>query len=203
MTDGFRILPGYFDRAAQEALLDAVRDVMRAAPFFQPTMPKTGTPMSVKMTNAGPLGWVTDKEGGYRYQAAHPVTGKPWPPIPEAVLALWEREARYPHPPEACLVNWYHAETSKMGLHRDQDEDASDAPVVSISLGAACLYRLGGPKRGDKTRSVKLSSGDVVILGGAARDFFHGVDRVLPETSTLLPSPQRLNLTLRRVTRPG
>ena len=201
MPDGFRLLPGFFDRAAQEALLDAVRDVVRAAPFYQPTMPRTGTPTSVKMTNAGPLGWVTDRDGGYRYQPHHPVTGAPWPPFPGAVLDLWHQVAAYPHPPEACLVNWYHSEKSRLGLHRDQDEDAPDAPVVSISLGATCLFRLGGPERRGPTRSVRLSSGDVVVLGGASRHFFHGVDRVLPETSTLLPSPQRINLTLRRVTR--
>lgn len=202
MTNGFRILPGYFDRAAQETLLQAVRDLVRRAPFYQPTMPKSGKPTSVKMTNAGPLGWVTDKDRGYRYQALHPVTGNPWPPIPDAVLELWRKESGYSAPPEACLVNWYHSEKSRLGLHIDQDEDASDAPVVSISLGATCLFRLGGPNRRDRTSSTRLSSGDVVVLGGASRHFFHGVDRVFPETSTLMPSPQRINLTLRRVTRP-
>ena len=202
MADGFKLLPGYFGRPEQENLLQDVRDILRAAPFYQPTMPKSGQPMSVKMTNAGPLGWMTDKEGGYRYQDRHPVKGTPWPPIPDRLLALWRDIGGYRAPPEACLVNWYHGEKSRMGLHRDQDEDAPDAPVVSVSLGATALFRLGGPNRRDKTASFRLSSGDVVVLGGKSRHFFHGIDRVYPETSTLMPSPQRINLTLRRVTRP-
>lgn len=203
MAHGFKLLPGYLGRKAQEALLQDVRDILRAAPFYQPTMPRTGQPMSVKMTNAGPLGWNTDRNGGYRYQKNHPVKGTPWPPIPKTLLALWEDVGGYDAPPEACLVNWYHGETSRMGLHRDQDEDAPEAPVISVSLGATALFRLGGPDRKSKTSSFRLASGDVVVLGGASRHFFHGVDRVYPETSTLMPSPQRINLTLRRVTRPG
>ena len=97
-------------------------------------MPRSGKPMSVRMTNCGPLGWVTDKERGYRYQATHPETGKPWPPIPPMLLDLWDAIARYPAPPEACLVNYY-AGDAKMGLHQDRDEEDFAAPVLSVSLG--------------------------------------------------------------------
>ena len=178
----------------------------RSAPFYTPTMPRTGKPFSVRMTNLGVLGWVSDKDGGYRYQATHPETGRPWPPIPEMVMAVWWELAGYPHPPEACLVNYY-APTARMGLHQDRDEEDFAAPVVSISLGDACRFRVGGTTRGGPTRSLKLSSGDVVVLGGAARLAFHGVDRLYPGTSTLLagwfPEGGRINLTLRRVTRAG
>jgi alkylated DNA repair protein (DNA oxidative demethylase) len=158
------------------------------------------------MTNFGPLGWVSDRTGGYRYQAAHPDTGKPWPPIPEPVMAVWQAVSGYPHPPEACLVNYYAAGT-RMGLHQDRDEEDFAAPVVSISLGDSCLFRIGGTKRSDPTRSLRLSSGDVIVLGGEARLAFHGVDRIYPGTSTVLtdwfPQGGRINLTLRRVTAPA
>ena len=95
------------------------------------------------MTNCGALGWVTDKERGYRYQATHPVTGEPWPPIPEALLKLWREVSDYPQPPQACLVNFY-SDSAKMGLHQDRDESDFSAPVVSVSLGDDCLFRVGG-----------------------------------------------------------
>ena len=199
--DGLRILPGYFDRPAQEALLAAVREVLRRAPLFTPRMPRSGKPMSVRMSNCGPLGWVTD-ERGYRYQPTHPETGVPWPPMPDIALAAWAALARYPHPPEACLVNFY-GPAARMGLHQDRDEDDFSAPVVSFSLGDTCLFRVGGSKRSDLTRSLRLDSGDALVLGGEARLAFHGVDRIMPGTSTLLPEGGRINLTLRRVTRAG
>lgn len=203
---GFRYLPGYFDRAAQEALVAALRTAVDQATFVRPTMPRTGKPFSVMMTNLGPLGWVSDKLGGYRYQPLHPETGKPWPPMPEAILNLWRKVADYPADPEACLVNLYEP-AAKMGLHQDRDEQDFEAPVVSISLGATCLFRVGGTSRKAPTQSLKLASGDVVVLGGAARLAFHGVDRIYPGTSTLLdtwlPGGGRINLTLRRVTKPG
>ena len=198
---GFQLLPGYFDRADQLLLVDAVLDRVALSPLYRPTMPNTGAPLSVRMTNFGPLGWVTDKETGYRYQPTHPETDAPWPAMPQALLDLWTAVAGWPSPPEACLVNWY-AEGARMGLHVDNDEKAVSAPVVSVSLGDKARFRLGGPTRKDATRSFVLSSGDVVVLGGAARGCRHGVDRIYPGTSTLLPAdwrPGRINLTLRRV----
>ena len=192
--------PGWLDRAAQEALVAALRAVATTAPFFTPTMPRTGKPFSVRMTNCGPLGWVSD-ETGYRYQPTHPVTGSAWPPMPPALLDAWELLAGYPHAPEACLVNWY-ASGAKMGLHQDRDEQDFDAPVVSLSLGDTALFRIGGVKRTDPTRSLKLASGDALVFGGPARLAFHGIDRVMAGSSTLLPQGGRINLTLRRVTKP-
>lgn len=207
MPDGFRYLPEYFSRDDQAALIQAVLDARASAPFWRPAMPRTGQPLSVLMTNFGPLGWVTDKEKGYRYEPTHPETGTAWPSLPQKLLSLWQEVASYPAPPEACLVNWY-APTSKMGMHIDWDEEATDAAVVSISLGDKARFRLGGPKRGGKTASMVLSSGDVVVLGGDARRCYHGVDRIYPGTSTLLaeedfPGGGRINLTMRRVTIPA
>ena len=201
LGNGLRFYPGRLDRAAQEALVDAVLALEGQAPFYTPRLPRTGAPMSVRMTNLGPLGWVTDQANGYRYQATHPVTGAQWPPIPPPLRDLWTDLAGYPAPPEACLVNLYR-EGARMSLHQDADELAWDAPVLSVSLGDTALFRVGGPKRGDPTRSLRLSSGDVMILGGASRHFFHGVDRVMAGTSRVVPGGGRINLTLRRVTAP-
>lgn len=199
--NGFRLWPGLLDRTEQEQLRQEVFERLRAGPLYVPRMPKSGQPMRVRMTNFGELGWVTDKELGYRYEATHPVTGRPWPDMPPMVLDLWTRLSGYPAAPEACLVNLYEGD-ARMGLHVDADEEAWDAPVLSISLGDTAIFRIGGAVRSDPTRSVRLASGDVCLLGGASRRAYHGVDRILPGTSRLLPKGGRINLTVRRVTVP-
>ena len=205
--NGFLLLAGWLDRAAQEALAGQLRTAIAAAPLYRPVMPRSGAAFSVRMTNMGPLGWVSDRQG-YRYQELHPVTGRAWPVIPDSLIDLWHKVAGYDHPPQAGLVNYYDP-GARMGLHRDTDEDARDAPVVSVSLGDTAVFRLGGPGRRDKTTSVKLCSGDVMVLGGAARHYYHGISRVLGGSSTLLGETAiakdittgRINITLRRVTR--
>jgi DNA oxidative demethylase len=196
--DGVKHFPGFMDRAAQETMVLTLRDIVKAAPLFIPLMPRTGRPFSVRMTNMGELGWVSDRNG-YRYQATHPDTGTPWPAMPQAILEIWQKLAGYPHPPEACLVNFYQG-GAKMGLHQDKDEEDFSAPVVSISLGDTALFRFGGTERGGKTSTVKLASGDVLVMGGKSRLCFHGIDRVYSGTSTLLKEGGRINLTMRRVT---
>ena len=198
LAPGLEWHPGWLDRAGQEALLDDIGAILRAAPLFQPRMPRTGKPFSVRMSNCGALGWVADA-AGYRYQPAHPDTGAPWPPMPEIALAAWRALGRRPQPPQACLINVYDA-SARMGLHQDRDEADFSAPVVSLSLGDTGLFRYGGTARGGPTRSIKLASGDALVLGGASRLAFHGIDRILAGTSTLLPEGGRINLTLRRVT---
>jgi alkylated DNA repair protein (DNA oxidative demethylase) len=200
ITDGLVYYPAFFSREEQETLVAELRDCVRAAPLFIPLMPRTGNPFSVRMTNCGGLGWMSDTDRGYRYEPRHPITGAPWPPIPELALKAWNEAGHYPAPPEACLVNFY-GSGARMGLHQDRDEAALDAPVVSISLGDSCLFRIGGTARADKTQSFRLHSGDVLIIGGASRLAFHGVDRTMPGTSTLLEGGGRINLTMRRVTK--
>jgi alkylated DNA repair protein (DNA oxidative demethylase) len=199
LPEGLVHVPGFLGRPAQEALLSDLRAIATEAPFYTPAMPKTGKVMSVRMTNCGSLGWVSDREGGYRYQETHPVTGRAWPAMPPVLLDIWEKVANWPQPPQACLVNFYDGK-ARMGLHQDRDEQDLAAPVVSLSLGDSCLFRVGGTSRGGPTRSFRLDSGDLVVLGGPARMLFHGVDRIYPETSDLLPKGGRINLTLRRVT---
>ncbi len=195
-----RYLPEFLDRGAQEQVLRDLRQALGQAPLFTPVMPRTAKPFSVRMSNMGPLGWVSDR-AGYRYQASHPATGLPWPAIPDSILAIWNRVSSYSHPPEACLVNFYGG-GARMGLHQDRDEEDFSAPVVSVSLGDTALFRVGGTTRSGKTQSLKLASGDVLVLEGPSRLAFHGIDRVIGGSSTLLKDGGRINLTLRRVTRP-
>lgn len=173
-----------------------VRGIVGAAPLSSYDTP-SGRPMSVRMTAAGAFGWVSDRRG-YRYAPCHP-SGRPWPPIPPGILALWRRLSGWPADPQCCLVNWYGPE-ARMGLHQDRDEADLTAPVLSLSLGDTAVFRIGGTARGGPTSRIDLASGDALALAGPSRLAFHGVARILPGTSTLLPAPGRINLTLRVVT---
>jgi alkylated DNA repair protein (DNA oxidative demethylase) len=197
---GFRHLAGYLGQRQQKALLADLRAVIEAAPLFVPRMPGSGQPFSVRMSNCGTLGWVSDRDGGYRYQPTHPATGLPWPAMPRPLLDLWEEVADFPHGPEACLINYY-SSGARMGSHRDADEQDFAAPVLSVSLGDDAVFHVGGTRRTDPKQRVVLKSGDVVVLGGKARLAYHGIDRILPGSSPLLAEGGRLNLTLRRVAR--
>lgn len=194
-------VPGYLDPAGQVLLLAELDAVMAEAPPFRPRMPRTGKPFSVRMTNCGALGWVSD-EAGYRYQPSHPETGRPWPAMPALLSRAWRDLAGTPHPVEACLVNLYDA-SARMGLHQDRDENTFAAPVVSLSLGDTAVFRIGGTTRGGPTRSLRLASGDAFVFGGPARLVFHGIDRILAGSSSLCPGRGRINCTLRRVSDPN
>ncbi|MGH1591558.1 alpha-ketoglutarate-dependent dioxygenase AlkB [Methylobacterium phyllosphaerae] len=200
--------PGFLDTAARIRLAGEIAAVLAEAPPVTPKMPRTGKPFSVRMSNAGSLGWVSDV-AGYHYQPDHPETGRPWPALPPTARAAWAALAAYPVPPEACLINLY-APGTRMGLHQDRDEADLTAPVLSLSLGAAALFRYGGLSRSDPTRSVRLQPGDALVMGGASRLIFHGIDRLYPDGDLLaadepafLPPGGRCNLTLRRVTVPA
>jgi alkylated DNA repair protein (DNA oxidative demethylase) len=198
--NGFQHYPAYFSPAEQQSLIASVKAGVVQAPFFQPTMPRTGAPLSVVMSNFGSLGWVTDKEKGYRYEPAHPKTGAAWPDLPDLLGQLWDDLTDFPARPEATLINWYKEDrASKMGLHVDNDENDLRAPVVSVSLGDPAMFRIGGPKRGGPTKGLKLFSGDVVVLAGAARLCHHGISKVYYGESALVPKGGRINLTMRRV----
>ena len=195
-----------FSPLQQKDLLAEVMHKLGASPLYRPVMPGTGKPFSVEESNFGALGWVSDKSG-YRYQPTHPVTGAPWPAIPQALLDLWAEINATPLP-QCCLVNLYRG-TAKMGLHQDSDENDTLAAVIGLSLGDEALFRIGGKfvdghwRRGGKTVSVRLASGDVIAFGGAARLAFHGIDRIWPGSSRLIAGGGRLSLTLRRVGRPA
>lgn len=195
-------IPEYWSADRQREVLAALGPIVEEAPFFRPRMPRTGRPWSVVMTNAGRLGWVSDA-AGYRYQKTHPETGKPWPAMPDMLLKAWADITELPAEPECCLVNLYQGPAAKMGLHQDRDELDMGFPVLSFSLGDSARFRIGGKTRRGPTRSVRLNSGDAVVLSGGSRLCFHGIDRIMPGSSTLLDDfiegGGRLNLTLRRV----
>lgn len=198
--EGFGYFPGRLGVVEQAGLMTAIAAVVAAGPLYRPAMPRTGKAFSLRMTNCGPLGWVSDKAGGYRYQATHPETGAAWPAMPAALLAIWAEVAGYSAPPQACLVNHYEA-GAKLGSHVDADEEDKAAPVVSVSLGDDAVFHIGGTGRADRKHKITLKSGDVVVLAGAARLAYHGIDRVAAGTSQVVPWGGRINLTLRRVTR--
>lgn len=198
MQTGFRHIRGYFKDPQQLELIEAIRQIIAQAPLFHPTMPRTGKPFSVQMTNAGTLGWVSDISG-YRYQDRHPETAEPWPPLPAMLSTLWRDVADWPGDPEACLINYYGRGT-RMGSHVDRDENDFSAPVVSVSLGDDAVFHVGGLRRSDPKTRIVLRSGDVAVLGGSARKAYHGIDRIIPGSSDLLTEGGRFNLTLRRVT---
>lgn len=193
--EGFGLYPAYFDAEAQSRLVAGVFSAAATAPFYRPLTPR-GQPMSVEMTNLGPLGWVTDG-AGYRYEARHPRVGTPWPPIPRVLLDLWAELTDRGLPPDACLVNLYRP-GARMGLHQDRDETDFSHPVVSVSLGDDALFRIGTRDRRGPTTSLRLISGDVCVLAGQARLAFHGIDRIVAGSSKLIPGGGRVNLTLRR-----
>ena len=196
IAPGVMLWREHFSKPAQQALLDDVLARLKEAPLYRPVMPGTGKPFSVEESNFGSLGWVSDKDG-YRYQPLHPIRGQAWPAIPPALMDLWREIANAPDA-ECCLVNLYRG-PARMGLHQDKDEKAMSAPVVSVSLGDEALFRIGGTMRRGETQSFNLSSGDVVMFGGPARLAYHGIDRIRPGSSSLIPGGGRINLTLRRV----
>lgn len=192
---GATICPGFLDLEAQKRVVEDLRGVAKAAPFFRPVT-RWGKEMSVRMTSAGRVGWVSDRRG-YRYETRHP-SGVPWPPCPESILSLWHRVTGLERAPDCCLVNLY-SEGARMGLHQDRDEGDFSWPVLSLSLGDEALFRIGGPERDDPTESVWLRSGDVLLLSGKARLAYHGIDRIRFGSSSLLSQGGRINVTLRVV----
>ncbi len=192
---GFEIFKDRLNVVEQAAMVADLRAVARAAPMRHPVT-RSGKQMSVKMTSAGRLGWISDRHG-YRYEPQHP-DGTGWPAVPESLLKLWRKITNLEREPDCCLINFY-GEGARMGLHQDNDEGDFSFPVVSVSLGDDGLFRMGGAERAGKTQSLWLSSGDVVVMGGAARLAFHGVDRIRFGSSTLLPGHGRINITLRVV----
>lgn len=178
-------------------LLAAVEQVVRVSPYRSPITP-FGKPMSVSMTNCGEVGWISDR-GGYRYGTHDPITGRPWPAMPEILghLAIQvAQDTGYDqYQPDVCLVNRYEPGAS-MGMHRDIDERDFGQPIVSVSLGLPITFRLGGQNRGGKTTRTILDHGDVMVMGGTARLAYHGVSKLRGGVHPLTGS-SRVNLTFR------
>jgi len=197
MAEGAVLLRG-FAKPAEAELVAALGDIAEQAPFRHMVTPG-GHPMSVAMTNCGSLGWVTDRTG-YRYDAHDPETAKPWPAMPapfrELARQAADRAGFGGFTPDACLVNRYQP-GAKMSLHQDRDESDFGAPIVSVSLGLPAIFLFGGPKRSNKPRRFRLEHGDVVVWGGPARLYFHGI-APLADGEHALIGRQRINLTFRK-----
>ncbi|ORT66087.1 DNA oxidative demethylase AlkB [Pseudomonas mosselii] len=191
------LLPG-FALPDLEPLLDALRPVLRAAPFRHMQTPG-GLRMAVALTNCGSLGWISD-ENGYRYTPIDPVSAKPWPALPQVLIDLATRAAALAgfegFIPDACLVNHYLPGT-RLSLHQDRDEQDYGQPIVSISLGLPAVFLFGGLQRSDRPQRIPLNHGDVLVWGGEDRLRFHGVMPIKPGVHPRM-GERRINLTLRK-----
>jgi len=201
MDNGFLLFKSRLLVKQQQEILEAVRIVVRGAPMFTPTMPHRGTPFGYRMTNCGDLGWISD-QSGYRYQVRHPATREPFPAMPELISELaitLAGEAGWSgFRPETCLINFYQKGES-LGLHQDNSEQNLKAPIISISLGDAGVFLLGGEQRIAPTKKYILQSGDCLVMAGKSRLYFHGFAGILPNTSSLLKNGGRINLTIRQI----
>ena len=197
MADGAVLLRG-FAKPVEHDLIAALQAITAQAPFRHMFTPG-GHQMSVAMTNCGSAGWVTDRSG-YRYDRVDPVSGQPWPAMPQVFLELAERAAAdggfEKFSPDACLINRYQP-GARMSLHQDKDEQDFGAPIVSVSLGIPAIFLFGGLKRADKPRRFRLAHGDIAVWGGPSRLFFHGV-APLADGEHALTGRQRINLTFRK-----
>jgi DNA oxidative demethylase len=197
LSEAAVVLRGFANDIAA-ALLAEVDGIAVVAPFRNMVTPG-GFRMSVAMTNCGRAGWVTDRRG-YRYVPLDPITGKPWPALPDLFLHLAASAAAavgYPDfEPDACLINLYKPE-ARLSLHRDENERDLTAPIVSVSLGLPAIFLFGGNQRSDRPQRILLHSGDVVVWGGADRLVYHGVAPVA-EGEDPLTGNRRINLTFRK-----
>lgn len=197
LAEGAVILRGYA-RADTPALMESLEEILAAAPFRHMITPG-GYRMSVAMTNCGPVGWVSDRNG-YRYDALDPDSGRRWPSMPDSFLRLSTGAAAQAgfagFQPDACLINRYEA-GARLSLHQDKDERDFSAPIVSVSLGLPATFLFGGIRRKDKPRRVRLGSGDIAVWGGPARLAYHGITALAdgddPHTGRF-----RINLTFRK-----
>jgi len=185
-------------RADAAVLVPLVEAIAAAAPFRHLETPG-GKRMSVAMTNCGALGWVSDRRG-YRYEPLDPDSGEPWPTMPPRLMAIARETAAEAgfegFEPDVCLINRY-APGTRLTAHQDRDECDFAHPIVSVSLGLPATFLIYGEKRGGRPQHLALESGDVVVFGGPARRWYHGV-RDLADGEHPLTGRLRYNLTFRR-----
>jgi alkylated DNA repair protein (DNA oxidative demethylase) len=196
-------LPDWLDHAAQRDIVEQFRRWAEPpAGLRHPRVP-AGHVMTVQSVC---LGWHWHP---YAYsRTADDTDGAPVKPLPANIHALGRAAvaAAYgpsspdaeTYDPDAAIVNLY-AAGAHLGLHQDDEEPAS-APVVTISIGDTCVFRMAGiDRRTGPFTDVELRSGDLLVFGRANRRIFHGVPKVLPDTAPdgLGLPPGRLSLTLR------
>lgn len=183
--------------AQQDAIWQAVERVLQQAPLRRMQTPG-GHTMSVAMSNCGQLGWISDQRG-YRYSGQDPASGLPWPALPPLLADLastWAATAGFANfHSNACLINCYEP-GSRMSLHQDRDERDFTQPIVTLSLGLAARFMLGGTQRQSAHQKIVLRHGDVLVFGGPARLCFHGIMPLADGWHPLLGS-RRISLTFR------
>ena len=179
-------------------LVEHYTDIVAQAPLRHMVTP-TGRTMAVAMTSCGQAGWISDRRG-YRYSASDPLTGRPWPAMPAAFMALAADAARVGgfenFRPDSCLINRY-LPGNRLSLHQDSDELDFAAPIVSVSLGLPATFLFGGLRRAVRARRFRLEHGDVVVWGGPARLVYHGISPLADDHHPVL-GRQRINLTFRK-----
>ncbi len=83
--------------------------------------------------------------------------------------------------PDAASVNLY-PDGARLGVHQD-GEEPSEAPVITVSLGDTCTFRLAGVDRGPGPfTDIDMRSGDLLMFGQENRRICHGVPKVLAGT---------------------
>ena len=199
LPNGFQVKSLAIDKKSQSQLLASVQAIWAEAPC-EPTQVRSGYQASARMTNCGRVGWWSDRQG-YRYTTTNPKSGKPWPLMPELFIetlkTVLAKTSAAGFQPDACLINHYE-NRAKMGLHQDKDEADFSYPIVTVCLGAAADFLIGGLKRSDKPHTVLVESGDVIIMGGESRMRFHGIRKIYPGTSPIAGLDGRISLTFRR-----
>jgi len=182
----------HLDRQDQDLWVHEVREVLRQAPLVRPKTPN-GLPMRVRVSAAGKYGWVGD--GEYRYDE-HQRDGRPWPEMPRRWSDLANQVVGASKPWDSAIINWYDEDAS-LGWHQDRAELFGHLPIVTVSLGDACSWAIREDQHDPPSRT-RLESGDVTLLVGETRYYFHTVERIIPAP---LLSPLkvrgRISVTLR------
>ena len=93
---------------------------------------------------------------------------------------------------------WRIASPEKCYLKQDPISGPYGAPIVSVSLGLPAVFFVGGKRRSNPVRRLRLESGDIVVWGGPARFVYHGVSP-LKNGQHPLTGTDRINLTFRKV----
>lgn len=192
-------LKHYLNLPQQRRFLELARQIASTSPLFQPLM-YSGKKINCQMTSCGDFGWISDRNG-YRYDRLHPSTHKPFPPMPkefsDLAIKIAKSVGEFDYKPQSCLINYYQ-KSGKLGIHQDNTEHNLLPAIISISLGDDAIFAIGGKKYSDPVSEITLKSGDVFVLHGDSRLFFHGIKKIIP-SSNLLKNGGRLNLTIRQV----
>ena len=201
LADGLMLFQGRLSQADQRDLWALCRALADGpVPMYTPTV-RGGKKMSVGMLCLGKH-W---NGLSYKYEDRRSdFDNLPVPGIPPELAALAKAaaaEAGFEMRPDMCIMNYYTAD-AKLGVHQDKDERpetiAAGIPIVSVSLGDAARFVVGGLSRKDPTNPMILRSGDVLVMGGPSRLRYHGVTRIQPGTAPEGTGPGRFNLTFRQ-----